>query len=119
MCNDSIRTGSVTSAMSSLPDIVEYDADTLRRELTLLGFEPGPITKTTKGVYMKKFYQLKKRHPVSIANEKQGTKKPSGKGKTNKLLIQCSYKVSLSISHSPPFLHFMCGLYVELKTPCT
>lgn len=53
------------SKLSSLPGSFDYDPDTLRKELTARGFEPGPITSTTKRVYLRKLYRLKK-HPQSI-----------------------------------------------------
>ncbi|VEN39981.1 unnamed protein product [Callosobruchus maculatus] len=61
-CNGTIRTTS--SRMSSLPECFDYDSDRLRAELTSHGFEPGPITVTTKRVYLKKLYQLKRHQPV-------------------------------------------------------
>ncbi|XP_074037159.1 uncharacterized protein [Leptinotarsa decemlineata] len=59
-CNGSTKTASFSSKMSSLPETFQYDADTLRRELTLHGYDPGPITVTTKRVYLKKLYKLTK-----------------------------------------------------------
>lgn len=59
-CGDSIRSGSFSSKLSSLPETFDYDTDTLRTELTSLGFVPGPITFTTKKLYLKKLYRLKK-----------------------------------------------------------
>ncbi|GJQ80182.1 hypothetical protein Trydic_g23759 [Trypoxylus dichotomus] len=59
--NDSIST---VNSQTSLPRSLEYDTDTLRKELTAQGFDPGPITKTTKRVYLRKLYQLKKNPPV-------------------------------------------------------
>lgn len=56
------------SSGSSLPDSIEYDVDLLRKELTSLGFSPGPITDTTKRVYLKKLQQLK-REPLVIPNK--------------------------------------------------
>nr|CAI5845114.1 unnamed protein product [Callosobruchus analis] len=65
-CNGTIRTTS--SRMSSLPECFDYDSDRLRAELTSHGFEPGPITVTTKKVYLKKLYQLKRHQPaVTVA----------------------------------------------------
>nr|CAH7734612.1 unnamed protein product [Callosobruchus chinensis] len=61
-CNGTIRTTS--SKMSSLPECFDYDSDRLRAELTSHGFEPGPITVTTKKVYLKKLYQLKRHQPA-------------------------------------------------------
>lgn len=62
-CDDSIRSASFSSKISSLPDTFDYDTDTLRMELTSHGFKPGPITKTTKKLYLKKLYRFKKQNP--------------------------------------------------------
>ncbi|CAG9839599.1 unnamed protein product [Diabrotica balteata] len=59
--NGSVKT--LSSKMSSLPETINYDADTLRRELTILGFNPGPITATTMRVHLKKLHQLRKLSP--------------------------------------------------------
>lgn len=57
--SESVKT--ISTKMSSLPETFDYDAVTLRRELTLLGFDPpGPITVTTKRLYLKKLYKLQK-----------------------------------------------------------
>ncbi|CAH1965412.1 unnamed protein product [Acanthoscelides obtectus] len=65
-CNGTIMTTS--SKMSSLPECFDYDSDKLRAELTSHGFAPGPITVTTKKVYLKKLYQLKRHAPVVAIN---------------------------------------------------
>uniref|UniRef100_A0A6P7GND8 Ankyrin repeat and LEM domain-containing protein 1-like n=1 Tax=Diabrotica virgifera virgifera TaxID=50390 RepID=A0A6P7GND8_DIAVI len=52
--------GSVKTVSSKMP---ETDAETLRKELTILGFNPGPITATTVRVYLKKLHQLRKELP--------------------------------------------------------
>ncbi|KAF2882128.1 hypothetical protein ILUMI_24050 [Ignelater luminosus] len=49
-----------SSKLSSLPATFDYDTDTLRNELTQCGYHPGPITKTTKRVYLKKLRHLKR-----------------------------------------------------------
>ncbi|KAG5881390.1 hypothetical protein JTB14_012006 [Gonioctena quinquepunctata] len=64
-CNGSIGTLSFSSKMSSLPETFEYDSDTLRKELTLYGYNPGPITLSTKRVYLKKLYHLKNSHGMN------------------------------------------------------
>ncbi|XP_031328120.1 ankyrin repeat and LEM domain-containing protein 1-like isoform X2 [Photinus pyralis] len=51
---------SQSSKLSSLPASFDYDANTLRHELTQYGFPVGPITKTTKRVYLRKLYKLQK-----------------------------------------------------------
>lgn len=57
-----------TSSVSSLPLSVDYDTDNLRKELVTLGINPGPITTSTKKVYLKKLYNLKKENPVTMMN---------------------------------------------------
>lgn len=56
------------SSNSSVPIPFDYDTDTLRRELTLEGFEPGPITNTTKRVYIKKLIELKRSSGSRVVN---------------------------------------------------
>uniref|UniRef100_V5G9M2 Ankyrin repeat and LEM domain-containing protein n=1 Tax=Anoplophora glabripennis TaxID=217634 RepID=V5G9M2_ANOGL len=66
--NGSIKSSSFSSKMSSLPDTIDYDTDTLRKELIIRGYNPGPITVTTKSVYLKKLHQLKK-YPALVSRE--------------------------------------------------
>lgn len=73
-CGESIKSGSFSSKMSSLPETFDYDTDTLRTELTSLGFVPGPITFTTKKLYLKKLYRLKK-YPAIQATDLNINKK--------------------------------------------
>ncbi|KAL1502110.1 hypothetical protein ABEB36_007303 [Hypothenemus hampei] len=61
--NNSMQSSNVSS-LSLLPPLLDYDVETLRRELTLCGFNPGPITATTKRIYLKKLHSLKK-HPIA------------------------------------------------------
>lgn len=63
--------------MSSLPETIDYDTDMLRKELTVRGYIPGPITVTTKRVYLKKLHQLKK-YPALVNRE---TRPVSKRGK--------------------------------------
>lgn len=58
------------SSGSSLPESIEYDVELLRKELTGLGFSPGPITDTTKRVYLRKLQQLKREPPAVQNNAK-------------------------------------------------
>lgn len=61
--------------MSSIPSVLDYDTDTLRRELTVRGEPPGPITKTTKRVYLRQLKRLKKTGIVlDKSNQKQNAK---------------------------------------------
>ncbi|CAH4029121.1 unnamed protein product [Pieris brassicae] len=59
----------ILSVASSLPPSMDYDTDTLRAELTKLGFKPGPILENTKTLYLKKLHALKKNPIISKRNE--------------------------------------------------
>jgi hypothetical protein len=50
---------SSVSTIVSVPPL-DYDTDTLRKELTNFGINPGPITKGTKKLYLKKLVKTKK-----------------------------------------------------------
>lgn len=39
---------------------LDYDTDQLHTNLTSLGYKPGPITSSTKRVYLKKLIELSK-----------------------------------------------------------
>lgn len=69
----SIVSSSIGSKLSSYPATVDYDTDTLRKELTTHGYNPGPITFTTKRVYLRKLKQIKK-HPLSQITNPQSRK---------------------------------------------
>lgn len=60
---ENVTISSRSSVLSSLPKSFDYDTDTLHKELTCIGFEPGPITKSTKRVYLRKLYNLQ-RNPL-------------------------------------------------------
>lgn len=72
--NGSVKSISFSSKVSSLPETIDYDTDALRRELTVRGYNPGPITVTTKGVYLKKLHQLKK-YPSLVNKENKSVSK--------------------------------------------
>ncbi|CAG9772676.1 unnamed protein product [Ceutorhynchus assimilis] len=57
-----------SSILSSQSLALDYDSDTLRQELTSLGHKPGPITVTTKRVYLRRLHSLKK-HPVAYVKD--------------------------------------------------
>lgn len=57
-----------TSSVSSLPLSVDYDTDNLRKELVNLRVNPGPITTSTKKLYLKKLCRLKKENPTTVTN---------------------------------------------------
>ena len=52
---------STLSTIKSIPPL-DYDTDTLKDELKSFGHTPGPITKSTKKVYLKQLMRFKK-HP--------------------------------------------------------
>ncbi|XP_052903417.1 ankyrin repeat and LEM domain-containing protein 1 [Anopheles moucheti] len=77
------RTASLTSVSTvlTLPPL-DYDTDALRAELTTFGEAPGPITKSTKKLYLRKLVKFR-RHPERLVNADP---------KTN---IQLNYSVEL------------------------
>ncbi|XP_046801366.1 uncharacterized protein LOC111686697 [Lucilia cuprina] len=60
----------MTSQSTNLTIPLDYDTDALRAELTAFGEPPGPITKTTKKLYIKKLIKCK-RHTTSIPHTKE------------------------------------------------
>ncbi|XP_059615142.1 ankyrin repeat and LEM domain-containing protein 1 [Phlebotomus argentipes] len=59
------------STMLKIPS--EYETDALREELTTLGHPPGPITNTTKRMYLKRLMSFRK-HPERVALVANGQK---------------------------------------------
>lgn len=57
--NDCAISDSSLSTIVTIPPL-DYDTDTLRRELKNFGDNPGPITKSTKKLYLKKLVKFKK-----------------------------------------------------------
>ncbi|XP_049290708.1 uncharacterized protein LOC125767831 [Anopheles funestus] len=61
------RTASLTSVSTALTlPPLDYDTDVLRAELTTFGEAPGPITKSTKKLYLRKLVKFQ-RHPERLA----------------------------------------------------
>ncbi|XP_034237690.1 uncharacterized protein LOC117643117 [Thrips palmi] len=62
-------TRTIASDVSSVPASFLYDSIALRKELKSLGEDVGPITSTTKKVYLRRLYRLKKRNsgPSSVS----------------------------------------------------
>lgn len=57
---------------------LDYDTDDLRRELTQFGIAPGPITKSTKRLYMKRLIRYKRKPAEAFAPGRGlAKKKPS------------------------------------------
>ncbi|KAL3285873.1 hypothetical protein HHI36_000393 [Cryptolaemus montrouzieri] len=65
----SIVSSTLSSKLSSLPASTDYDTDTLRKELTTHGYNPGPITFTTKRIYLRKLKQIKKQPLNQIVSD--------------------------------------------------
>lgn len=62
---DNLRSHSPNSTMSSIISTaisvpLDYDTDTLRDELKSFGCNPGPITMTTKRLYLRRLFRYKK-----------------------------------------------------------
>lgn len=57
--NECAISDSSLSTVVTIPPL-DYDTDTLRKELKSFGHETGPITKTTKKLYLKKLVKIKK-----------------------------------------------------------
>lgn len=63
------------SSISTELDLpVDYDTDVIRQELTNYGEPPGPITSTTKPVYLKKLLRIK-RNPERVKHSEKLQKK--------------------------------------------
>jgi len=107
----SVKSSAPSSRLSSLPETFDYDSDTLRKELTVLGFNPGPITVTTKRVYLKKLHQLKK-YPNLI--KKDGTNKPK---KTYSVELEKTLRNWDWCSHTPVFKSLEDVLVQQFSNP--
>jgi len=55
----------------SIPPSLDYDTDTLRRELKRNGYIPGPIVPTTKRLYLRKLFRIQKK-PDEVSVETKG-----------------------------------------------
>lgn len=51
----------MTSQSTNVTLPLDYETDTLRAELTIFGDPPGPITKTTKRLYLKRLMKYKRK----------------------------------------------------------
>lgn len=71
---DETISSSVPSTHVDVP--LEYDTDDMKRELTQFGDAPGPITKTTKKLYLKKLMKYK-RNPEFSTSERNAASNPS------------------------------------------
>lgn len=67
-------THSTVSTAITVP--AEYDTDDLRNELTCFGHPPGPITKFTKRLYLKRLIKFK-RNPALATNRPKSNTNPS------------------------------------------
>jgi hypothetical protein len=55
----------------SIPPSLDYDTDTLRRELKENGYIPGPIVPTTKRLYLRTLFRIQ-RKPAKVSTETKG-----------------------------------------------
>lgn len=78
---------SAVSDVSSVPSAISYASDTLRTELTSFGYKPGPINKTTKRLYLKKLWRLKKANK-RLPSAKKGLDRSNLKGIMSKYLAK-------------------------------
>lgn len=69
---DVINTTSESGTCTALP--TDYDTDDLRKELKYFGDVPGPITKSTKRLYLKRLVRYK-RKPKRANNHQRGKSK--------------------------------------------
>lgn len=67
------KTDSQTTASSKFTVPSDYNTADLRRELTQFGDSPGPITKSTKYLYMKRLMKFK-RHPELVNSQSNAQK---------------------------------------------
>ncbi|KAJ1519136.1 hypothetical protein ONE63_011256 [Megalurothrips usitatus] len=65
-----------TTDISSVPASFCYDSVALRKELVSLGENVGPITTTTKKVYLRRLYRLKKKNRFSCTAQDAPTYTP-------------------------------------------
>ncbi|CAK1553005.1 unnamed protein product [Leptosia nina] len=92
--NDPSPDQTILSVASSLPPSMEYDTETLRKELMKLGFKPGPIQENTKTLYLKKLHALKKNPIVVKSNE----------GKTYSIELERSLRNSDWMNNLAPYV---------------
>lgn len=71
-----LNTSSESGTCTDLAVPSDYDTDDLRKELRQFGDTPGPITKHTKRLYLKRLIRYK-RKPKQIANDAEHTMKCS------------------------------------------
>ncbi|CAF4914337.1 unnamed protein product [Pieris macdunnoughi] len=98
----------ILSVASSLPPSMDYDTDTLRAELTKLGFKPGPILENTKTLYLKKLHALKKNPIISKRNEQ---------GKTYSVELERSLRNNDWIQNLSPYIELENKAKVDFLNP--
>ncbi|XP_022116806.2 ankyrin repeat and LEM domain-containing protein 1 [Pieris rapae] len=98
----------ILSVASSLPPSMDYDTDTLRAELTKLGFKPGPILENTKTLYLKKLHALKKNPIISKRNEQ---------GKTYSVELERSLRNHDWIQNLSPYIELENKAKVDFLNP--
>lgn len=84
---NALDTTSESGTYTALP--TDYDTDDLRRELKFFGDVPGPITKATKRLYLKRLVRYK-RKPINICdNRDRGITKSKIKSVNHKMNQNC------------------------------
>lgn len=77
----SVKPTDLNSSQSSVSTAftipLDYDTDALRAELTLFGENPGPITKSTKKLYMKRLLKIKRNPEKYLPQISEDKKDPS------------------------------------------
>lgn len=78
----------MTSQSTNMTLPFDYETDTLRAELTAFGEPPGPITKTTKKLYIKRLIKYKRK----TANMQEMSKNQNQKENSEYFVISCLLK---------------------------
>lgn len=82
---NALDTTSESGTYTALP--TDYDTDDLRRELKFFGDVPGPITKATKRLYLKRLVRYK-RKPINICDNRDRGMTKSKKGTEFQIMKQ-------------------------------
>ncbi|XP_047509572.1 ankyrin repeat and LEM domain-containing protein 1-like [Pieris napi] len=106
--NETSPDQTILSVASSLPPSMDYDTDTLRAELTKLGFKPGPILENTKTLYLKKLHALKKNPIISKRNEQ---------GKSYSVELERSLRNNDWIQNLSPYIELENKAKVDFLNP--
>lgn len=72
-----LNTSSESGTCTDVIVPTDYDTDDLRKELKSFGDQPGPITKNTKRLYLKRLIRYKRRPQHSVKNQRDKCSKYS------------------------------------------